>query len=162
QLVVESQRVAALRMQQEAAASLRIRGTSAAPRLTAGHKFQLSDHPNADGSYILTAVQHQFDLSDQEKRGVDYQNSFFCIALGLPFGPERLTPKPIIHGTQTAVVTGPAGEEIFSDKYGRVKVQFHWDREGKNDANSSCWIRVGALNAGKDRPLNFVPEIGDE
>ena len=60
----------------------------------------------------------------------------------LPFRPPRTTPKPVVQGTQTAVVVGPPGEEIFTDKYGRVKVQFHWDREGKNDADSSCWVRV--------------------
>ena len=66
----------------------------------------------------------------------------------LPFRPPRLTPRPVVKGTQTAVVVGPKGEEIFTDKYGRVKVQFHWDREGKNDDDSSCWVRVGAARGG--------------
>ena len=67
-----------------------------------------------------------------------------------------------MQGTQTAVVVGPAGEEIFTDKYGRVKVQFHWDREGKNDANSSCWVRVATLWAGKQWGTIQIPRIGQE
>src|SRR5262249_41694681 len=72
------------------------------------------------------------------------------------------TPRPFVQGSQTAVVVGPAGAEIFTDKYGRVKVQFFWDREGKNDANSSCWVRVGALHAGQETGFVTVPRIGQE
>ena len=68
----------------------------------------------------------------------------------------------MVQGTQTAVVVGPAGEEIFTDKYGRVKVQFHWDREGKNDANSSCWVRVSSFWAGKNWGAIHLPRIGQE
>lgn len=73
-----------------------------------------------------------------------------------------MTPKPILHGSQTAFVVGPAGEEIYTDKYGRVKVQFHWDRNGKYDANSSCWIRVAQAWAGKKWGMMFIPRIGME
>src|SRR5262249_41170225 len=67
-----------------------------------------------------------------------------------------------VEGTQTAVVVGPPGAEVFCDKYGRVKVQFHWDREGKHDLDSSCWIRVGSPWAGKRRGVVHVPMVGDE
>jgi len=73
-----------------------------------------------------------------------------------------VTPKPIVQGSQTAVVVGPKGEEIFTDKYGRVKVQFHWDRDGKNDEESSCWIRVGQVSAGRRWGASFWPRIGQE
>jgi type VI secretion system secreted protein VgrG len=73
-----------------------------------------------------------------------------------------LTPKPVVQGTQTAVVVGPSGEEIFTDKYGRVKVQFHWDRDGKNDERSSCWIRVGTIWAGKQWGAIHIPRIDQE
>ena len=73
----------------------------------------------------------------------------------MPFRPARVTPKPVVQGPQTAIVVGAAGEEIYTDKYGRVKVQFHWDRYGKKDENSSCWIRVvaalGRQGLGRDR-----------
>src|SRR4029077_6740360 len=93
---------------------------------------------------------------------LDYQNTFTCIPSALPYRPPRVTPRPAIDGTQTAVVVGPAGEEIFTDKYGRVKVQFHWDRNGKKDANSSAGIRVGALHAGQESGFVTVPRIGQE
>ena len=78
------------------------------------------------------------------------------------FRPKRITPKPFVQGPQTAVVVGPAGEEIYTDKYGRVKVQFHWDRRGKKDENSSCWIRVSHPWAGKNWGAIATPRIGQE
>jgi type VI secretion system secreted protein VgrG len=94
--------------------------------------------------------------------GFHYHNNFTCIPAGLPFRPRRLTPRPQVQGTQTAVVVGPSNEEIFTDKYGRVKVQFHWDREGTNDADSSCWVRVGTIWAGKQWGAIHIPRIGQE
>ena len=78
------------------------------------------------------------------------------------FRPRRTTPKPFVQGPQTAVVVGPAGDEIYTDKYGRVKVQFHWDRYGKKDENSSCWIRVSQPWAGKGWGAVSTPRIGQE
>jgi type VI secretion system secreted protein VgrG len=92
---------------------------------------------------------------------VTYTNDFECIPAALPFRPPRATPRPIVAGPQTAIVTGPAGEQIYTDKYGRIKVQFFWDRQGKKDENSSCWIRVAhpTLPAGAAPQL---PPIGTE
>ncbi len=73
-----------------------------------------------------------------------------------------MTPSPSVRGVQTAAVVGPAGEEIFVDKYGRVKVQFHWDREGQDDVNSSCWVRVATFWAGKQWGAIHIPRIGQE
>jgi type VI secretion system secreted protein VgrG len=80
----------------------------------------------------------------------------------VPFRPTRTAARPVIPGVQTAVVTGKSGEEIWTDKYGRVKVQFHWDQKGKHDENSSCWIRVDQGWAGKQWGGIFLPRIGQE
>ena len=91
-----------------------------------------------------------------------YENTFECIPGALPFKPARTTPRPTVEGTQTAVVVGNSGDEIFTDKYGRVKVQFPWDRQGQNDANSSCWVRVATLWAGKQWGIIHIPRVGQE
>jgi type VI secretion system secreted protein VgrG len=134
-----------------------IRGDSFVRAFVAGHKFQLKDHYRADvnQTYVLEAVSH---AATQES----YTNSFTAFPADTAFRPPRLTAKPRIAGTQTAIVVGKAGEEIWTDKYGRVKVQFHWDQLGKKDENSSCWIRVDYGWAGKQWGGIFLPRIGQE
>jgi len=134
-----------------------IRGDGFVRAFCAGHKFELKDHYRADvnKTYVLQTVSH---AATQE----NYTNSFTAFPSDFPFHPPRLTPKPSIAGTQTAIVVGKAGEEIWTDKYGRVKVQFHWDQLGKNDENSSCWIRVDYGWAGKQWGGIFLPRIGQE
>src|SRR5262249_13028297 len=92
-----------------------------------------------------------------------YQNTFTCIPARLPFRPPRLTPRPVIPGTQTAVVAGSGapGEEIFTDRYGRVKVDFHWD-SGTGVGKHSCWGRVAQVWAGKSWGASFWPRVGQE
>ena len=150
----DNRRTAKLRIQEEAAGAVSVAGRSTCRQMTSGHTFTLERHFDADGDYVLTRVKHAVGLSSGGYRsgapfGLEYSNSFECIPAALPFRPARVTPKPTVRGTQTAVVVGPAGEEIFTDKYSRIKVQFHWDREGKYDADSSCWIRVATIWAGK-------------
>ena len=94
--------------------------------------------------------------------GASYDNRFTCLVDSVQFRPARTTPWPVISGVQTAVVVGPAGDEIYTDKYGQVKVQFHWDRQGKRDENSSCWIRVSQMWAGKGWGSVSTPRIGHE
>jgi type VI secretion system secreted protein VgrG len=91
-----------------------------------------------------------------------YSNTFTAIPIGLPFRPPRVTPKPVVPGSQTATVSGPKGQEIFTDKYGRVKVLFHWDREGKDDGSCSCWLRVATPWAGRKWGMVHIPRIGQE
>jgi Rhs element Vgr protein len=91
-----------------------------------------------------------------------YQCRFSCIPGAVSFRPPRVTPWPVMRGTQTARVVGPDGEEIHTDKYGRVKVQFNWDREGKFDENSSCFIRVCQGLAGGNYGILFLPRVGQE
>ncbi|WP_165233118.1 type VI secretion system Vgr family protein [Aquisphaera insulae] len=159
-------RTAAIRMQQETAPALVVDGRSTCRQLTAGHKFTLDRHFNADGSYVLTEVSHDASMGDAYVSGSEatpsYENAFRCIPSALPFRPARSTPRPTVEGTQTAVVVGNAGDEIFTDKYGRVKVQFPWDRQGKHDADSSCWIRVGTPWAGKQWGMVHIPRVGQE
>jgi len=113
----------------------------------------------------MTSVNHgatePVGGSGQES-GQSYANSFTCIPFDVTYRPPRLTPKPVVEGAQTAIVVGPAGEEIYTDEHGRVKVQFHWDREGENDENSSCWIRVSQVWAGAGWGAMHIPRIGQE
>ena len=78
------------------------------------------------------------------------------------FRPRRVTPQPIVKGPQTAVVTGPPGEEIHTDEHGQIKVQFHWDREGQYDDNTSCWMRVSQVHAGQGWGAMDIPRVGEE
>jgi len=165
-IFTDNTRTAGIRMQQETLPALVVRGASGCRQWTSGYKFTLNKHFDGDGSYVLASVHHAAVLSDNYRSGADhsfqYANSFTCIPAALPFRTPRVTPKPLVYGTQTAVVVGPSGEEIFTDKYGRVKVQFPWDRRGQNDADSSCWIRVGSIWAGKQWGGIHIPRIGQE
>lgn len=146
-------------------------GVADCSAMSAGHRFTLTSHPsqNFNGQYVITAANHEAEqtpsyISDTEVSRA-YEVSFACIKMGAgnpTFRPRMKTPKPIIQGSQTAVVVGPAGEEIFTDKYGRVKVQFHWDRYGRVDSDSSCWVRVAQTWAGNKWGAMFIPRIGME
>lgn len=148
-----------------------ISGNSDCSGLSTGHRFKFFDHPHADqnAQYLVTSITHEAEQNPtyvtDDYIEQPYENSFTCIAHGAgapPFRPVRRTPKPIVQGSQTAFVVGPAGEEIYTDKFGRVKVQFHWDREGQTDADSSCWIRVAQAWAGNKWGMMFIPRIGME
>jgi hypothetical protein len=162
----DSERAVKVRMEQEEAASLEIRGASNCGQFVAGHTFKLERHFDGNGQYLLSRVEHEACLAgnyrSNDALAFSYLNRFTSIPVALPYRPQRVTRKPVIAGIQTATVVGPSGEEIFCDKYGRVKVQFHWDREGKKDANSSCWLRVAQVWAGKGWGAFFWPRIGHE
>ena len=162
----DNSRTAKIRIQAEAMGGLVVSGSGLCRNFVSGHKFTLERHYDGDGVYVLTSVQHWITLAGDYRSGqggeFEYSNAFTCIPFALPYRPARSTPKPVVPGPQTAVVVGPPGEEIFPDKYGRVKVQFHWDREGKADAESSCWIRVAQSQAGKGWGSIFIPRIGQE
>jgi type VI secretion system secreted protein VgrG len=158
-------RTVRIRMEQEEVQSIHIQGTSDCGQFTAGHEFTLDGHFDADDKYLLTRVEHaatQEHYRSQDTEPFTYENHFSCIPDGLSYRPQQTLQKPVIAGLQTAVVTGPPGEEIFVDKYGRVKVQFHWDREGKKNADSSCWLRVAQVWAGNSWGAFFWPRIGHE
>lgn len=136
--------------------------------LTPAGKFELSAHelPADDKKkFVLTGVEHSAvdtTFAGGTETGTHYQNSFQCVPEARVYRPERTTPKPVVQGMQTAIVVGPSSEEIYTDKFGRVKVQFHWDRYGKNDENSSCWVRASQNWAGKNWGGVFLPRIGQE
>jgi type VI secretion system secreted protein VgrG len=123
----------------------------------AGYTFTLTEHDRADmnDTYVLQWVS----LSATQSH---YANAFVAFPATVPFRPPRLTPKPRLTGAQTAVVVGKSGEEIWTDQYGRVKVQFHWDQAGHNDENSSCWVRVAQAWAGQGWGTLFIPRVGQE
>ena len=160
--------LARVRMQEEEAEHLVAHGMSRCRMFVSGCKFTLEEHPRKDMNtdYVLTEIQHTAVTdaypSSRAGEGESYSNTFTCIPLSVPFRPLRITPRPTVKGLQPAVVTGPSGEEIYSDKYGRVKVQFFWDRLGKKNENSSCWIRVSQPWAGKNWGAVFLPRIGQE
>jgi type VI secretion system secreted protein VgrG len=162
----DNSRTVGIRMQQEAVQAMTIQGISTVRQIVSGHKFTLERHFNADGQYVVTSVQHDATFTGDYRGGESgeylYENSFTSIPMALPFRPPRVAPKPTVEGTHTAVVVGPVGQEIFTDKYGRVKVQFNWDREGTHDADSSCWVRVTQPWAGKRWGHYHIPRIGQE
>ena len=108
---------------------------------------------------LLEDVSHS---SNVDRDAPVYECRFECIPASVSYRPPRVTPWPVVRGAQIAQVTGPAGEEIYPDEYGRVKVKFPWDREGKHDENSSCWIRVSQGLAGGSYGMMFLPRVGQE
>ncbi|HEX7614195.1 MAG TPA: type VI secretion system tip protein TssI/VgrG, partial [Thermoanaerobaculia bacterium] len=161
----DNSRTAEVRMQSEAAGSILVHAASNCRQVVSGHKFTLERHFEGDGSWVVYQVEHvASEAADLRSGGGDfsYQNHFSCFPIALPFRPPRVTPIPVVRGTQTAVVVGPPGEEIFTDKYGRIKVQFHWDREGEYNSDSSCWIRVATPWAGHRWGAIHIPRIGQE
>jgi len=145
-----------------------LHGISWVQTMAPGARFSVTDHPTigVDGDYLVTRVIHTNLAGDQllpgGSPGVRYQNVFEAIPVATPYRPPRRMPKPTIPSVQTAVVTGPSGEEIHVDEHGRIKVQFHWDRVGANDEHSSCWIRVEQAWAGPSWGFWWVPRIGME
>jgi type VI secretion system secreted protein VgrG len=163
----DNTRTAKIRMEQEAVPGLVIEGDSNVRRFDPGYKIKLKEHFNANGEYLLTDVEHFASMAGtyttDQSISLKYQNRFRSLPKALPFRPLRVTPKPTINGTQTAVVVGnDASTEIATDKYGRVKVQFSWDRDGKKTLDSSCWVRVSQNWAGKRWGVFFLPRVKDE
>ncbi|MGE8179280.1 type VI secretion system tip protein TssI/VgrG [Pseudomonas fluorescens] len=145
------QRVDGLRSQEK-----RFVGESDCRWLVPGHWFTLAGHDDAtlNIDWVVTAVTHEASHDS-------YRNRFEAIPKATPYRPARVTPKPRMH-TQTALVVGKSGEEIWTDQYGQIKLQFPWDRDGKNDESSSCWVRVVLPWSGKGFGMQFVPRIGQE
>ncbi len=162
----DNSRTVGIRMQAETTPSLVVEGGGNCQQFSSGHKFSLTRHFSDDGAYVITSVDHvcKQAVATRGDAGApfEYQNRFTCIPAAVPYRPPRVTPQAVVRGTQTATVVGPPGEEIFTDKYSRVKVQFHWDRQGGKDADSSCWLRVATLWAGKQWGVVHIPRVGQE
>lgn len=144
-----------------------VEGSSDCSSFYAGGMFKLGEHTVSDelGTYIVTAIRHRAHdnsyLSGNES-GADYGNDFACIPNTVHYRPPLVHAKPVIQGPQSALVVGAAGEEIYVDKDGRIKVQFHWDTIGKKDEGSTCFIRVMQPWAGAGWGTSFIPRIGME
>ncbi|WP_020408546.1 type VI secretion system Vgr family protein [Hahella ganghwensis] len=138
------------------------------PPMTAGFVFTVGDHHDKSekkAKYVLTRVEHHGEEGGYRagsSGGGTYSNKFTCAPAATVIRPSVTIDRPIISGTQTALVVGPSSEEIFTDEYGRIKVQFYWDREGKKDDKSSCWIRVAQIWSGKKWGAQYIPRIGQE
>ena len=161
----DNMRTAELRIAEQGKASILVHAASNCRQVVSGHKFTLERHFEGDGSWVVYQVGHTASEAADLRSGsggFTYQNHFTCFPAALPFRPPRVTPIPTVRGSQTAVVVGPPGEEIFTDKYGRIKVQFHWDREGEYNSDSSCWIRVATPWAGHRWGAIHIPRIGQE
>jgi type VI secretion system secreted protein VgrG len=164
----EGDQLAQVRLEEVRLRASTAEGSGYSRRFAPGTTFELTEHPLSDlnARYHLISVEHRGNqeavvIAGSEERD-HYRNDFVVVHEDVPFRPERVTEWPIIAGPQTAIVVGPENEEIHTDEHGRVKVQFHWDREGKNDEKSSCWVRVSQAWAGPGWGALYLPRIGQE
>lgn len=184
--------MARVRMDAEALKYQQFRGASSLRTLGAGYTFQLSKHDDSDCNkdfLVLEAVHYlkldsEFGERDRGKKKAEgemrrdlkplnldfpkemekdsYANTFTVMEKTIQFRAPQVTPWPEVQGIQTATVVGTSGEEILTDEHGRVKIQFHWDREGEDNEKSSCFVRVMTPWSGKDWGMVAVPRIGQE
>ncbi len=166
----EGNRYAQLRLEEQTARMRQFDMQTRCRILQAGYRLTIVDHPtypDFNRDYVVLTIEHRAKQGGSlraEAIGVefDYQPTVTLIDAKIPFRPPLKTPRPVVHGSQTAIVVGPQGEEIYTDKFGRVKAQFHWDREGVYNENSSCWIRVSQSMAGGGYGALFLPRVGQE
>lgn len=160
--------IAGIRREELQAVHQRCTAAGTVRGLFSGCKFKLESFPRDDQNQEYLVISAEYRLFDPGYRTQNEAHSEnFKVVLGVaptkvPYRPPRITPRPIMRGPQTATVVGPSGEEIFTDKYARVKVQFHWDRLGKKDQNSSCFVRVSQTWAGSGWGFIQIPRIGQE
>lgn len=161
--------LAGLRIEEEEARYNVVRGGSECRSFSPGGRFKMDKHHNdgeSGGQWVLTSVEHAATVggsytSGPERNEEIYHNTFSCVPADKVWRPARRS-RAGVYGIQTAVVVGPSGEEIYTDQFGRVKVQFHWDRRGMNDDKSSWWIRVSQVHAGQGWGMMDLPRIGEE
>ena len=161
--------VAKVRMQEEEASHMTVSASGNCRGLIPGYSFDLKNHyrPDQNTSYVVTEVRHLASVGEAYTTAPNpgdetYSNRLACIPASVTYRPARITPKPFVQGPQPALVVGKTGEEIWVDKYGRVIVQFYWDRLGQKNENSSCWIRTSQPWAGGNWGAMWIPRIGQE
>ena len=162
--------LSAIHLEQQTINRLTTTGRGNNPHFNPGFTHTMTDHPleSVCKEYLITDVLHRGQqpqileegAPETEKSG--YFNEYTAIPSTVTLRPQIQTPKPVAQGIHSAFVTGPPGEEIYTDSYGRVKVQFHWDRYGEMNEKSSCWLRVSNSLAGKTYGTIFTPRIGQE
>ncbi|RJS19215.1 type VI secretion system tip protein VgrG [Corallococcus sp. H22C18031201] len=158
---------ARVRAQEAAQSALTLDAEGVCPRATAGHLLEVDESGGTHaGRYLVTQVLHHGEQAERpgstEALGGAYRNHIQLLPESVPFRPRRLTPLARIPGLQTATVVGPGGEEIHTDPHGRIKVQFHWDREAQGDDRASCWMRTSQAWGGPAWGASFTPRIGQE
>ncbi|TCM86456.1 type VI secretion system Vgr family protein [Rhodovulum steppense] len=159
-----------IRLEEVQAPARRAEATTTAPALKSGAKFKLTGFPREAENDAYMILRAEYTLREEQYRSGQrterlpqgYEARLVLAPVALPFRPERRARWPVMKGPQTATVVGPAGAEIFTDKYSRVKVQFHWDRLGGRDENSSCFVRVSSAWAGAGWGFIQIPRIGQE
>jgi type VI secretion system secreted protein VgrG len=160
--------LAAIRLEEAQAPHVRVDAAGNVRGLWSGVSFDLEEFEREADNVKYLVLRSDYEMwDDQYRAGMQRQGEGFGVRLklqphSLAFRPERRTPKPLMSGPQTAVVVGPSGEEIFTDEFSRVKVQFHWDRLGGKDENSSCFVRVSSVWAGSGWGFIQIPRIGQE
>jgi type VI secretion system secreted protein VgrG len=167
-------RIAKVRMEQLQSLQKVFTGTTNCNDIAVGATFDLEDAPSSadDDSYLVVSMNFSAEFADHEaiedlksiqQRRDGFLANVMCIGTAdNPFRPQRSTPRPIMYGPQTAIVVGSSGNEVEADKHGRIKVQFHWDRVGKKNENSSCFVRLSQPWAGKGMGLWMIPRVGHE
>jgi type VI secretion system secreted protein VgrG len=163
----DGDRLARLRLEEAEAFGKVINCMTTSPCVGSGQKLDIAEfyRDDVNGSYHILSSTHSAEEGSYRSGSptpFTYIATFQAIPFTVPFRPPRITPKSVVQGTQTAVVVGPAGEEIYADEFGRVKVQFFWDRLGKKDEKSSCWMRVASTWAGKAWGAIHLPRVGQE
>jgi type VI secretion system secreted protein VgrG len=163
------------RMQEIEASGKHFEALSNSRFLMPGRWYRMTEHYDApdlgggegdEGKFLLLEVRHQAHNNYLQTTGLPayYENKFTCIRKAIPWLPGRgfNSTEPKIYGLQTAIVVGPKGAEIHTDEYGRIRVQFHWDRVGEYNEKSSAWIRVSSSAAGKGHGFVSIPRVGQE
>lgn len=163
----EGEMLTRIRMEAQRSPGSRVLGGGNIRTLMTGYTFTLENYPTAEVNQEYLLMQTLLFVQDNAQHSGQDQHFTFSTRFELHptrevFRPQRTVSKPHTKGPQSAIVTGPAGQEIWTDQYGRVKVQFGWDRYGKMDENSSCWIRVSYPWAGKGFGMIQIPRIGQE
>ncbi len=176
---------ARVRIESKAAEHEKSKGVCNVRGMRVGQTFKIKEHPTVEDNseFLLTEATHYIGIDtdyetddvvnplisrkkpkpeDLENLGMAYRCTFGVIPKNVPYRAPQVTPWPEIAGLHTAMVTGPAGEEIYTDEHGRIKVQFHWDRKGENDERTTCFIRVAMPWTGKDWGIFAIPRIGQE
>ena len=155
-----------IRMEQEEARHKRVFGLGNCAGFGPGRQFGVTGgRGDPRAQYLLTEVRHtatSHGVEANKSETIGYSNGYSAILATIPFRPERVTPKPLMRGAETATVVGPTGESIHCDQYGRVRVQFHWDRRGRRNDSSSCWVRVAQTRAGSYYGSMVIPHVGHE
>lgn len=167
--VADGEKYARVRLQEQHADFDVAQGAGNARGLTSGALFSLTGYPREDQNQEYLVLSTSFELRGKglesghgaEEEAV-FKSRLTAIPSSVQYRPARKTPRPVVPGPQTARVVGKAGEEIWTDEFGRIKVLFHWDRESTGDENSSCWVRVAQAWAGNGFGTVYIPRIGQE